>query len=334
MIKKIVYLVPRFIGTMAFIATLILFNLSAPYIWGGEYPERPIMLVVPYAPGSSDLEARILAPAMGKILNQPVVVETRPGGGGSIGTNYVVRSKPDGYMIMFAGGTVLSLVPNLSDVPFKLDDLIPIASTSYVSQMFAVNPGAPWKTMNEFVDYAKKNPDTIKFGSAGTGTAVHMCGEAMAFAAGIKWRHVPFKGAGEAVAAAIGGHVDCVVVMPQSLIPQVKGGKLRALSIFSSQRHPELPEIPPITETGIPFDLRAGTNWWGFFAPKGTPEPICDKLAETVRKIIKNDLETLSNIKKIGSLSQFLDQNEFKTILEKQSLMYKETIDKMGLKGK
>jgi len=197
--------------------------------------------------------------------------------------------------------------------------------------MLSVGVNTPWKTINELVDYAKKNPGAIKFGSSGTGSAVHFCGEAFAFGANIKLTHVPFKGSAEALTAAIGGHIESVVTMPQTILSQVQGGTLRALVVFSSQRFPDLPEIPTVKEVGIPFELEAGINWLGLFAPKGTPSSINNKLTETIQKVI-TDQETLNNFKKIGSLPEFRDQKEFKALLEKQSLMFKGLSEKMGLK--
>jgi tripartite-type tricarboxylate transporter receptor subunit TctC len=270
---------------------------------------------------------------MSKILGQSVLVENRSGGGGSIGTNYVVQSKPNGYNLLYAAGTVLTLTPHVSDLPYKFDDLLPIAMTSYIPQFLAVGVNTPWKTIQDFVEYAKKHPHVIKYGSTGTGSAVHFCGEALAAAAGIELTHVPFKGVAEAITAVIGGHIDGVFAMPQPIIPQVRGGKLRVLAVCSSQRYPDLPDVPTLPEAGIPFETRAGINWFGFFAPKGTPKPICDKLTETVDKVI-TDQESFNTLRKIGSLPEFRGQKEFKTLLEKQSLMFKELSDKLGVKKK
>ena len=329
MLKKIFYR----LGLSIFILTFLLLSLWLPMSWCGEYPERAITVVVPYAPGATDIEARTLAPAMSKILVQSVLVDNKAGGGGSIGTNYVVQSKPDGYTLLFAAGTVLTLTPHVSDLPYKFDDLIPIAMTSYTPQFLAVGVNAPWKTIQDFVDYAKKHPRVIKYGSTGTGSAVHFCGEALAAAAGVELTHVPFKGVAEAITAVIGGHIDGVFAMPQPIIPQIRGGKLRALAVCSSKRYPDLPDVPTLPEAGIPFETRAGINWFGFFAPKGTPKPICDKLTETVGKMI-NDPETFNTLRKIGSLPEFGDQKEFKTVLEKQSLMFKELSSKLGVEKK
>jgi tripartite-type tricarboxylate transporter receptor subunit TctC len=330
--KKIsVFLTYRFIVIASLFLTLAFINPCPIRTWGSEYPERPITVVVPYPPGALDQEAWVFAPEIKKTLGQNVLIENRPGGGSSIGAQYVAQARTDGYIIMFTAGSTLSLNPNVVNLPYKLGDFIPIAQTSYVPLILAAGVNTPWRTVGEFVDYAKKNPDVIKYGSVGTGTALHICGEAMAEAAGIKLIHVPFKGLSESIAATIGGHIDCLFGMPQGVLPQVKGGKLRALALCSPQRYENLPDVPTLKEAGIPMDFRAGVNTLGFFVPKGTPHPICDKLTETVRKIMA-DPNTIANMKKIGSLPEFLDQKEFRSFLEKQSALIKELVEKLGLK--
>jgi len=326
MLKRIV----RF-SIVSLVVSFLMFLPWFSISWSGEYPERDITVIVPYAPGATDREARLLAPVLAKVLGKSVLVDNKPGGGGSIGTNFVVRAKPDGYTLLFAAGTVLTLTPHASDLPYKIDDLIPLAGTSYISQLLAVGVNTPWKTIQEYVDYAKKNPRAIKFGSTGAGSAVHICGESLAAAAGVQLTHVPFKGVAEAITAVIGGHIDSVVAMPQPIIPQAKGEKIRPIVVFSSQRYAELPDVPAITESGIPFDTRAGMNWFGFFAPKGTPLAICNKFTEAVHKAL-TDQETLLSLKKIGSLPDFKDPKEFRSVLENQSNIFKDVLNSIGYK--
>lgn len=183
MIKKYISSIPKLTWMISIIFSFMLFQFLILPAGGGEFPEKSIIVIVPYGPGGTDREVRVLGPMMSKILGQSMLIENREGGGGSIGTNYVVRSRSDGHILLFAAGTVLSLAPNLSELPYKLDDLIPLASTSFLPQIMSVNSTAPWKTIGELVDHAKKNPGAIKFGSAGTGSAVHLAGEAMALGA-------------------------------------------------------------------------------------------------------------------------------------------------------
>jgi tripartite-type tricarboxylate transporter receptor subunit TctC len=313
------------------IAILILAICIVPSSLGAGYPEAPITMVVPYGPGGVDRDIRAMAPTLGKILGQPLVIENRAGAGSSIGTYYVVQAKPDGYTLLFAAGTALNLVPLMTDLPYKFDDLIPIASTSSQIQMLAVSANTPWKTVRDLIEYGKKNP--VKIGISGFGTSVHICGEILAHASNIKFAFVPYKSIMEAITAVIGGHIEGVISMPQTVIPQVKGGKLRVITVFSSERFPFLSEAPTIKEAGIPFEMEAGKTWFGIFAPKGTPPPICDKWSEAVRKAI-NDKEVLSSFEKMATIAEFQNQKEFKASLEKQLAMYQRVIDKMGLKKK
>lgn len=323
----------KFTGLVSFIFFLIGVHPWTPYGWNAGYPERPITIVVPYAPGGVDLEARVVAPALGKILGQSVLIENRAGGGGSVGTYYVVQSKPDGYTLLYTGTQVLNLAPFLTDLPYKMDDLIPLAGVSYCGQMFAVSPDNPWKTIYDLIDHAKKNPGAIRYGTAGTASLGHISSEALALAAKIQMTHVPFKGIGEAIPAVMGGHIECVNAIPQSILPQAKAGKLRPLVIFASIRHQDFPDTPAISEIKIPYEVRAGVTRDGFYVPKGTPQLIFTKLAEAIRKML-SDPENLNNFKKIGTVPEFSDHKEFKTFLEEQALVFNEMIVKIGLKKK
>jgi tripartite-type tricarboxylate transporter receptor subunit TctC len=296
-----------------------------------DYPSQTITFVVPYGPGGTDREARLLAPFISEVLGQSIVVENKTGGGGAIGTNFVARSKPDGYTLEYGAVTVLSLAPNLKNLPYRMDDMQPLASTSWLPNMLATRTDAPWQTVQELIDYAKKNPRKVKFGSAGTGTAVHLAQEAFADAAGIEITHVPFKGTGEAITNTVGGHVDCVFSMPQAVVPQVKGGNLRALAVFAKERFPGMPDIPTLNEAGIPVDPNAGTNRLGLFAPAATPKEICDAVSNAVKTVLEDE-KVLAKLKEINSLPEYLNQEEFTKLAQGQSVMYQELIKKIGLK--
>jgi tripartite-type tricarboxylate transporter receptor subunit TctC len=296
-----------------------------------DYPSQTITFVVPYGPGGTDREARFLAPHISKVIGQSIVVENKSGGGGAIGTNYVARSEPDGYTLEYGAVTVLSLAPNMNKLPYGMDDMMPLASTSWLPNMLATRADAPWQTVQELIDFAKKNPRKVKFGSAGTGTAVHLALEAFANAAGIEIRHVPFKGTGEAITNTVGGHVDCVFGMPQAVIPQVKGGKLRALAIFSKTRFPGMPDLPTLNEAGVSVDPNAGTNRLGIFAPAGTPQAVCDTVSNAVKKVLEDE-QVLAKLKELNSLPEYLNQKEFTQLAHDQSVMYQELIKKVGLK--
>ena len=315
---------------------LVGLTLSYPFgatVQGASYPVRAITFVTPYAPGGMDLEARVVAADMQKTLGQPVLVEPRGGGGGTIGTNYVAQSKPDGYILLYSSATQLTLAPLLSELPYTLEDLIPIASTSILTNVLAVNANAKWKNIQEFVDYGKKNPGAIKFGSGGVGTALHMLAEALAFATGMKIAHVPYKGSGDAMIAVIGGHIDCTFAMAQTVLPQVRGKKIRVLATAGANRFPDFPEAPTFTEIGIPIDPKLGVNWQGVCAPKGTPKEVCDIIGAAIRKSMARP-ETIKTFKEIGSFPNYNDSKGYKAFLVEQSNLFKGLVDKLDLKNK
>lgn len=276
------------------------------------------------------MEARIVAAEMSKILGQPIVVETRGGAGGTIGTNHVVRSKPDGYTLLYPGVTVYTLAPHVSEIPYKQEDLVPIVGISLLANCLVTNVNAPWKTVQEFVEYGKKNPGGIKMGHGGVGGAQHISTEGLAYAAGIKVAQVPYKGSSECLVAVIGGHIHGTMAMHTQAISQFRGGKLRLLAMGFSKRHPDVPDVPTFQEAKIPLQASVTENRLGLFAPKGTPEEVVNKLVEAARKTMATP-EVLENFKKIGNIPEFLNQAEFKKALAEQSRQFKDIAERVGM---
>jgi tripartite-type tricarboxylate transporter receptor subunit TctC len=330
MLRKMVNLsvVVLFITGSLFLATLV------PFSWAADYPERPITFVVPFAPGASDLEVRTMAPKMQSIVGQPIMVENREGGGGSIGAYSVLQSRPDGYTVLFGSVWVVTLIPLISKVPYTMDDFIPIASTTIVpGAILCVRTESPWKTIREFLDYAKKNPGTLKYGTPGVGSMSHLQEAAISEAANIKTIHVPFKGASDANISLVGGHIDFAVMAPYAFLPLVRGGKLRPLVNLSKKRHPDYPDTPTTVEVGIPAPTEIADTYHGVFAPKGTSPAICVKLTDAIRKTL-SDQGVIDDLKKRGCIVEFIDQRELKDANEKQFLVFKELTAKLGLQKK
>ena len=244
-----------------------------------DYPERAITIVVPYSPGSTDTMARTLAEDMSKELGQPVVVETRPGAGGTVGAASVVTSDADGYTLLMAVSSVQTVAPHQRDLPYGFDDLMPVARVAVGPNVIAARTGAPFTTVEEMVAYAKENPGKVSYGSAGTGGATHIAAEAIARAAGIELFHIPFGGVTPAIAAAVAGDVDLVLGFGSAIGPQAEGGKLVALAQLSEERAKLYPDLPTLKEGGVDLSLPPNIGIW---APAGTPQEVIATLEAAI----------------------------------------------------
>ncbi len=262
---------------------------SAPGLAFAAYPDKPIRLIIPFAPGgSTDILGRIMADALHPILGQPVIVENKPGAGGNIGGDYVARSAPDGYTLVMAaaGPTVInpSLYKNMTFSPTK--DLAPITCIAREHNVMVVGKAVPAKTLQEFLEYARQNPGKLSFGSPGNGSPAQLAGELLKQKTGIQMEHVPYKGTGPAVTDLIAGHITVMIDNMPALLPQVKAGSLRALAIPSDARATADPSIPTFTEAGMPgFVVMA---WKGLMAPAGTPPDIINKLNAATLQALKD----------------------------------------------
>jgi len=283
--------------------------------------------VVPYAPGGTDQQVRILAPGLQKILGQNLVIENVAGGGATIGATQVKNARPDGYTLLYTGTGALTVGPNIGKTAYKMDDLVPIGNVIGTPFVMAARPDAPFKTLAEMVAYAKASPEKVTYGSAGHGTTTHMAGEAIAGAAGIKLLHVPYQGIGPAVTSILGGNVDLVIGLPNAVMPQVNAGKLIALGITGPQRSDLMPNLITMREGGI--DMIDVTKF-GFFAPRGTPEAILSKLAAAVPEAMKSP-EFIDITRKSFNSTMYLDPLQYKTVLEAENRHFQKLIRDLKL---
>jgi tripartite-type tricarboxylate transporter receptor subunit TctC len=242
-----------------------------------DFPTRPITIVLPYPPGASTEQvARMVQPIMQERLKQPIVIENKPGGNGSIGTLAVKGAAPDGYTILLTTNALMTIVPNVQTMPFDpLKDFAPLTTAIRGILGIAVNPNVPAKNVAEFIAYAKANPKKVHFGTAGIGSPQQMAGLLLNREAGIELVHVPYKGGGPAVNDAMGGHVQAVIATISSTLGQHKGGLLRIIGIGEKERFAGQPDIPAIAETVPGFEA---TSWLAFYAPAGTPKAAVDVL--------------------------------------------------------
>ncbi len=255
-----------------------------------SFPDKPIRLIVPFPPGGpTDIVARPLAQLLGESLKQSVIVDNRGGAGGSIGAEAVARSSPDGYTLLM--GTVGTNAINgalYSKLPYDpVRDFTPIALVASAPVAVVVNAAADIGSVKDLIAKAKANPGKLFFGSAGSGTPGHLTGEMFARAAGIKLQHVPYRGSAPAITDLLGGQIPLMFDPLQSVIQQVRSGKLRALAISSKKRSPALPGVPTLDEAGLKgFET---TAWWAVFAPADLPADVTRKLRRAIERVVRSD---------------------------------------------
>lgn len=252
-----------------------------------SYPSKPIRLVNPFSVGGAgDIMARIIGQKIMENWRQQVVVESRPGAGGTIGTEYVVRAAPDGYTIILVAPT-LATYPSLYRKPSfdPVKDLAPVTLLSTAAFVLVVHPSVPAKSVKELIAAAKSNSAGLTFASSGTGAGGHLSGELFKSMAGIKMVHVAYKGSSPALVDLIAGHTDMMFSNAPSALPHVKTGKVRALAVTTPTRSALLPQLPTVSEAGVPgYEV---IQWNALLAPAGTPQAIVDKLSSEVSRVLK-----------------------------------------------
>jgi tripartite-type tricarboxylate transporter receptor subunit TctC len=252
----------------------------------GSYPNKPLHLIVGYAPGGpTDIVARLVAAKMQESMGQPVIVENKPGAGSNIASEYVVKSAPDGYTLLvgsIANATNMVVYKHLSYDTLR--DLAPITQLMSAPSVLVVTPGFPAKSLQELIALAKRNPGKYAFASTGSGGSPHLAGEMLKMRAGIDLIHVPYKGAAPVQADLIGGQVQMAFETALSVVPHVQSGQLRAIAVASNKRLAQLPDVPTMAEAGLPdFEV---SSWNGLFAPAKTPPEIIARLHEAAVKAL------------------------------------------------
>ena len=284
---------PRLATTIAItIATATVIALALPgsaYAQKAEqWPNRPIRFIIPFVPGGgTDLVGRTLAPKLSESLGQQVLIDNRGGAGGNIGVEIATRAEPDGYtMVLGTIGNIAvnpSLYGNLPVDPIR--DLAPVSQTSLVLNMLMVHPSVPVNSVKDLIEFAKKNPGKVTFGSSGMGAADHLAGELFNRMAGVQMVHVPYKGGGPAMLDLIAGNITLSFTTVVAALPHWKAGKLRPIAFTLPQRTPLFPDIPTVAETGVPgFSVQ---NWYGVFFPAKAPRPVIDRMNAEVNKALK-----------------------------------------------
>ena len=296
------------------------------------YPSRPITMIIPFPPGGvADQTARAIIAPLEKELKQAVAIRNVGGAGGAVGMAAAANAKPDGYTILLALSSI-SIIPEADKLfgrtpAYTVDQLKPIALLGADPTILVVRADAPWKTVKEFEEAAKKEPGKYSFSSSGVYGTLHMAMAMFASAADIKLKHVPFNGAGPAVTAILGGHVDALASGPGPVLVHIKAGKLRPLANWGTKRIAVLPDVPTFAELGyknVEFYI-----WAGLFAPKDVPAPIMDKLRTAVRTSAATP-EFIGAMEKLGSPVAYLDAPEFTTFWAADAARLAEAVKRVG----
>ena len=250
-----------------------------------DYPTKPIRLIAAYSPGgTTDILARIIAQGLSEKLGETVLVENKPGGGNNIGTEYVIRSAPDGYTLNMTNPANAINATLYKNLPFNfINDTVPVAGVVRTPNVMVITGALPVKTVAEFIAYCKANPTTVNMASSGSGSSIHLSGELFKIMTGCKMAHIPYKGAGPALNDLIAGQVQVMFDNLPSSAGFIKDGRIRALAVTTSVREVSLPNVPTVAETVTGYEASA---WFGISAPKGTPRDIVEKLNTAVNQLL------------------------------------------------
>ncbi len=304
--------------------------IAAP-AFAQDYPTRAVTIVNPFPPGGAvDVVGRPFAAALEPLLKQPVVVETKSGAAGAVGAQFAASARPDGY-------TLLAHLPSISGFAavdalfgrtpkFTRADFIPIARLTEGPMVLVVNDQQHHKTLKEFVDDAKANPNKLIFSSSGLYGALHLPTALLTKAAGIQLRHLPTAGGGPALTAVLGNNAQAVVTSVAAANAQIKAGKLRALACFSPQRAAAAPNVPTLKELGYDVEF---SIWCGLFAPKGTPDAVTTRLREETKKVVASE-QFRNAIANIGDVVAHLDQPEFKAFWDADAKRVEAAVQSIG----
>jgi len=315
----------RFIA--AFFALCVCFSAWAQ----DAFPSHPITMIVPFPPGgAADLTGRPTAYAMEKVLKQRILVENKGGAGGAIGMAAVANAKPDGYTLLMALSSI-SIIPEAEKLfgrkpPYEMNQLAPIALISADPTVLMVRADAPWKTAKEFIEDARKRPGKISYGSSGVYGTLHMAMEILGHASGTKLWHVPYTGAGPAVTALLGGHIDALASGPSAVIGHIKGGKLRPLASWGDKRLASLPDVPTFKELGYDAEFYI---WSGVYVPAATPPAVVQTLRAAVRQAVQ-DPEFVTAMAKIETPVNYLDAPEFQKYWDKDARVLGDAVRRIG----
>ncbi len=318
------------------LAALLACSLSAvggaAHAAQNDYPTKPTTLYVGFSAGGAvDQVARELGQTLGKQFDQPYVVENRPGATGTIAAEAAARAKPDGYTLLLGTQSTMVVAPNMYPTlrfdPMK--DFEPVSLVASVPLVLVVHPSLPLKTVQDVIDYAKKQGGNLPYASSGLGGPQHVSAELFATMAGIEMVHIPYKGEANAISDLLGNQVPLMFSNLPTLLPHIQSGKLRAIAVSSLERAPSAPEIPTVAESGLPgFEA---LTWFGLYAPAGTSQDIVAKLEQGVQTGLK-DPQLREKLSKQGLTLEGRGSNDFRAYMQAESVKWGDLIKKSGIK--
>ncbi|MCF8195101.1 MAG: tripartite tricarboxylate transporter substrate binding protein [Polynucleobacter sp.] len=297
-----------------------------------EYPNRPVRLVIPFTTGgSNDIIGRFIADQLGKRLGETFVVDNRGGAGGTLGTDIVAKAKPDGYTLLLISTPHTANSSLYKKLPYNpIKDFIPVARIGTASQVISVFPGLPVKTLPELIEYAKARPGQVNYVSSGVGSSQHLVSEMFANLAGLQLVHIPYKGAGAALADVAAGHAQISVGTVVQALPLIKGERLRPLAVSGAKRQAVIPDTPTAIEIGLKgFDA---DNWWGILSPTGTPAELVQKLSVTLADILSKS-ETVKKMSDESATVAYLGSEAFAKFMETESIKWAQLVKQLKLQA-
>ena len=326
------HLSPRRFRIAAVLALAALASGAALVASAQTYPSKPIRLVVPFPPGGSlDVVARAIGQKLTEAWGQPVIIDNRPGAGGNIGADLVAKSAPDGYTILEGALSTHAVNVSLySRMPYDpVRDFAPITLVAVTPNVLVLNPSVPANSVKELIAYAKANPGKLSFGSGSNGSAGHLAGELFKMEAGVDMVHVPYKGAAPAMQDLLSGQIQLMFDNLANSMQQVRAGKLKALAVTTEHRSALVPELPTLSEAGLPgFDI---STWWGFMAPAGTPKEIIVKWNAEVTRILSTP-EMKAFFAQQGAEPAPMAPDAFGAMIQREIVKYAKIVKASGAK--
>jgi tripartite-type tricarboxylate transporter receptor subunit TctC len=315
--------------TGGFLLIMYFFSFGSE-IFAADYPKSPITMVIQMAAGgTSDIVARTLGERVSQDLGQPIIPINKVGGGGTIGVNEMIRSKPDGYTFGCISLPTVAVIPHIRNLPYNpLKDISHICCLLPYDMGLVTRADAPWKSFEDLVEYSKKNPGKISYGSPGPGTINHLQGSVLTKNYNLEWKHVPFKGMSEGTTALLGGHIDVEITPPAEVVQHIKTGKLRLLIATTKYRWLDFPDVPTILEKGQKIAL---TSYLSLGAPAGTPEPIRQKLEGSFKKWLHDDNIKKDFEKRFSTRLIYVSGEEYGKFVAEQFSFYGNLLKSLGM---